>query len=193
MKKPNKSGRTRLFATVVYPESAPSDWLTKLSDLCIPAFVSPLHNQDVDEGSGEIKKEHYHVMFMFDGVKTPDQFDEIRQLIGGVGTEFIQSKRGYARYLCHLDQHDKHKYNTDDVIQFGGADYSLEVASNADKRKVTKEIITYIRNNNITAFCELMDYAMEYEPEWFDALTTHCAYIANMYITDVRRVFFKSR
>ena len=42
------SGRFRNFATVVYPESAPADWLTVLDSLHVPAFVSPLHDADVN-------------------------------------------------------------------------------------------------------------------------------------------------
>ena len=38
-------GRLRNFATVVYPESAPENWLDRLDGLHVPAFVSPLHNQ----------------------------------------------------------------------------------------------------------------------------------------------------
>ena len=71
-KKSSGAGRTRNYATVVYPESASTDWLEKLSELHVPAFVSPLHDKDVNP-TGESKKAHYHVMIMFDGVKTLDQ------------------------------------------------------------------------------------------------------------------------
>lgn len=54
--------RTRNFATVVYPESAPADWLDIINDLHIPCFVSPLHDQDLD-AKGKPKKPHYHVVF----------------------------------------------------------------------------------------------------------------------------------
>lgn len=35
--------RTRNFATVVYPESAPDNWKGILEEQCIPAFISPLN------------------------------------------------------------------------------------------------------------------------------------------------------
>ena len=38
--------RTRNFATVVYPESAPENWIDLLKRQCVPAFISPLHNED---------------------------------------------------------------------------------------------------------------------------------------------------
>ena len=57
------SGRTRNYATVVYPESAPSDWIDKLTECFVPAFISPLHDKDINPG-GEPKKPHYHVIIM---------------------------------------------------------------------------------------------------------------------------------
>ena len=56
----NGSGRSRSYATVVYPESAP-DFLERLNDLKVPCFVSPLHDKDINP-TGEAKKPHYHVL-----------------------------------------------------------------------------------------------------------------------------------
>ena len=60
--------KTRNWVTIVYPESAPKDWRDKLREECIQAVVSPLHNADANP-DGEQKKEHYHVMLLFDGPK----------------------------------------------------------------------------------------------------------------------------
>ena len=110
--------RTRNFATVVYPESAPFNWLEILSDQKVSAFVSPLHDKDINP-NGEPKKEHYHVLIMFDSVKTIEQALDLFKLIGGVQyCEQIQSIRGYARYLCHLDNPEKAQYNVDDINSF---------------------------------------------------------------------------
>ena len=113
-KKTSATTRTRNFATVVYPESAPDNWQEILSEQFVPAFISPLHDNDLNP-TGEVKKPHYHVMIMFDSVKTREQAQDIFNLIGGVGCEIVQSLRGYARYLCHLDNPDK-ALNTSYVI-----------------------------------------------------------------------------
>lgn len=52
--------RTRNWATVVYPESAPDDWIMKLQEQCVPALISLLHDKDIN-ADGTRKKEHYHV------------------------------------------------------------------------------------------------------------------------------------
>lgn len=61
--------RVRNFATVVYPESAPENWQDILSRHCVPAFISPLHDKDINP-TGEPKKPHYHVVLMFEGKKS---------------------------------------------------------------------------------------------------------------------------
>ena len=85
------ASRTRNFATIVYPDSAPEGWLNILADLCIPAFVSPLHDLDKNP-TGEDKKPHYHVLFMFDSVKTYEQCLEVVEKIGGVVLFQVQEK-----------------------------------------------------------------------------------------------------
>lgn len=47
--------RTRNFATVVYLESAPENWERILEEHCVPAFISPLHDKDID-AEGKIIK-----------------------------------------------------------------------------------------------------------------------------------------
>ena len=105
----SRDTRGRNFATVVYPESASADWQEVLAAEFVPAFISPLHDKDINPG-GEVKKAHYHVILMFDGKKSEDQVREVFARIGGVGLERVQSIRGYARYLCHLDNPEKQQY-----------------------------------------------------------------------------------
>ena len=66
-----KEQRYRNFWTVFYEDSAPDDWQQIISDWHVPVFVSH-HDQDIS-ANGEPKKPHYHVMIMFDGVKSNKQ------------------------------------------------------------------------------------------------------------------------
>ncbi len=161
--------RTRNWATVVYPESAPADWKRILQEVCVPALVSPIHNQDVNS-DGEIKKEHYHVMILFDGVKTQEQAQEVFSLIGGVGVESIKSVRAYARYLCHLDNPDKVHYRTDDVLSLSGADYSTLISLASDKYTAVGEMIEFCIQNHIDSYAELLLYAKNNRIDWFHVL-----------------------
>lgn len=161
--------RARNFVTVVYPESAPENWIDILCDQKIPAFVSPLHNLDVNP-TGEVKKDHYHVMVMFEGKKSEEQVREIFDLIGGVGLEVVNSLRGYARYLCHLDNPEKAQYREEDVRSFCGADYPGMIGLAIDKYKCIKEMVEFCVSNNIVSYSDLLEYSMEYRFDWFRIL-----------------------
>lgn len=174
------AGRTRNYACVVYPESAPENWRAIAAESKIPMFISPLHDKDINP-TGEPKKPHYHVMVMYDGPKTKEQAEAFFKTIGGVGCEPINSVRGYARYLKHLDNPEKHQY-TDDVECYGGADYIQAIGTAADKLKGIREMITWIQENDIICFAELCDYASINRSDWFDILVNSGSYFIKEYI-----------
>ena len=174
-------GRFRNFATVVYPESAPADWLATLDGLHVPTFVSPLHDADVNADNTP-KKPHYHVLLMFSGVKTRKQAQEAITSIHGVGCETVSTVRGYARYLVHADNPEKAQYNKSDVRAFGGADYDAVTHLPTDDVKVTREMMQFIRANQISSFAQFADAcAIEHE-DWFRALVTKSTYFIKEYI-----------
>lgn len=159
------AGRTRNFATVVYPDSAPEHWQDILTDHLVPAFISPLHDQDVNP-TGEQKKPHYHVIIMFDGVKTTDQAKAIFKTIGGVGCEVVKSIRGYARYLCHLDNPEKHQYDTKDVRSLCGADFFTTISLAIDRFVAISEMEEFCEKYDIVSFYLLSRYASKHRADW---------------------------
>ncbi|MCI8403184.1 MAG: replication protein [Lachnospiraceae bacterium] len=173
--------RTRNFATVVYPESAPEDWQEILSQHHVPAFISPLHDEDMNPG-GEKKKPHYHVMIMFENVKTAEQAQAVFSQIGGVGLEIVQSIRGYARYLCHLDNPEKVQYSRELVRCFCGADYPAIIGLASDKYKALVEIKDYCRDNHIYSFNKILDYAADERYDWFRILCDSGAFVIKEYL-----------
>lgn len=189
----NGTGRTRNFATVVYPDSlcyrsdsdnflGCSDFRQLLSDLKINALVSPLHCNDKN-ATGDIKKEHYHIILTYDSVKTLKQAKEDCEKFGGVGCEKVQSLRNYARYLCHLDNPDKAQYKVDDVQIMGDIDYISLIQSASSKYNEIGAMMDFCRSNQIYQFYELLDYARDYMPDsWFRLLCDNSAYIMKEYL-----------
>lgn len=177
-----RAGRTRHFATVVYPESAPADWKETLNQYHVATLISPLHDKDINP-SGEPKKPHYHVMVMFE---SPTDFDSkvkpIFDAIGGVGREIINSSRGYARYLCHLDNPEKAQYEPSEVCCMGGADYTAIVHLPTDDIKTLADIFAYIRTNKIFSLAELLDICSISNQDWFSVIATSRAYVIDKYI-----------
>lgn len=173
--------RSRNFATVVYPESAPEDWQEKLAANFVPAFISPLHDRDVNP-TGEPKKAHHHVVVMFEGKKSEDQVREVFKSFGGVGLERIQSIRGYARYLCHLDNPEKAQYSPDDVRSLCGADYTATIGLVTDKYKAIDEIMDYIDATGTTSYRDLMRYCRSERRDWFRVLCDNGSYVILEYL-----------
>lgn len=179
--KKKKDERYRNFATMVYPESAPSDWFQILSDQMIPAFVSPLHENDINP-TGEAKKPHYHVIIMFEGKKSKEQIMDIFDLIGGVGLEIVKSIRGYARYLCHLDNPEKAQYDPDSVRSLCGADYLGIIGLPIDRYKAIGEMMDFISQEEIKSYAELLQIARLYHPDWFRILCDNGTYVIKEFI-----------
>lgn len=152
------SAQGRTFACLLYPESMPEDVWTQIDELHLPIAVSPLHDKDVLEDSGELKKPHYHLMVCLSGKKTQKAMSEIFRSFGGVGCEVVLDRKGYMRYLCHLDNDDKAKYDTDEIKVFGGLSLDLKADGSRGVFEMVKElqcvISTYeIMNTRDLVFC----------------------------------------
>lgn len=160
----SRDTRTRNFATVVYPESAPEDWQDILARHCVPAFISPLHDKDVNP-TGEPKKPHYHVVLMFEGKKSPSQVKEVFDTINGVGCEVVKSLRGYARYLCHLDNPEKAQYEPSEVRCIA-SDYFGTIGLAIDKYVALGEMQDFCEQYNVVSFYLLSKYARAHRPDW---------------------------
>lgn len=167
--KSNGKGRTRNFATVVYPDSAPEHWMDILNEFHVPAFISPLHYADINP-DGETKKAHWHVLLMFDGVKTDDQAKEIFDSINGVGLERVSTLRGYARYLCHLDNPEKFQYNINDVKSLAGASYVDIIGLASDRYLAIGEMLEWCQENEIISYAELLMFSKAHRQDWFRVL-----------------------
>lgn len=177
----SKTLRTRNFATVVYMDSAPHNWIDLLQGLCVQSFISPYHDKDKNP-NGELKKHHYHVMMMYDSVKTIEQAKENFEKFGGVGCEVINSTRGYARYLCHLDNPEKQQYNIDDVKSLCGADYIGTIGLPSDKYQIIGEMQDFCEKYNITSFYLLCNYARKNRSDWYRALCDNSSFYMKEYL-----------
>lgn len=174
-----KDKRWRSFATICYPESCPDNFIQLLQDEHIPFFVSPLHDSDVTD-DGVLKKAHYHVLVIFDGNKSFEQLDKIRSLIGGVGMEFPRSNKGYARYLCHLDDKDKAQYSVSDVVA-NMLDYYSYCTNPDDKYQTTCDIMDFIDANNMTSYSDLLRFCRRENMMWFRHLCDTHSYVIKEY------------
>lgn len=161
--------RARAWTAIVYPESAPDGWLETLRDQLIECLVSPLHDSDILP-TGEAKKPHYHVVLSF---KNPATFEKACETFSAIGAVVppenecrVKDFRQMARYLCHLDQPDKHRYNMDDVVSIGAIDFKRLIMSAADEDEMLDEIFEAMDTYYLDSFPKVVRFTKMQHPEW---------------------------
>lgn len=170
--------RTRNYVTIVYPESAPSDWQQKLAETCIPALISPLHEHDFNP-DGEPKKAHYHVILMFAGVKTIDQVHAICKKFGGIRPQQCSNVQGYARYLVHKDNPEKYQYDPDQVVSLSGADWYEIVKTNKDRYDTLDDIVHFIMEKHCFSYSDLVNHSRLTNRIWFEICCDNTIFLKN--------------
>lgn len=154
------SERSQYYTCLVYPESAPGNWLDIIRGLHVRCLVSPLHEYELKD-DGIPDKPHHHIMACFDSLKSEKQARELFKSFGGVtppGELFlVHSLRTYARYLCHLDEDPakKHHYDPSEVIVIGDLDYNEIISSVQDDDRIINDILDIIEDNDLIFFCDL--------------------------------------
>lgn len=224
--------RSRTWAFEIYPDTADPEWMNYLAESLIHAYISPLHDKDLDP-NGEPKKAHYHVMLMYETVQYPHQVIEDIITFGGCGVggcnikediekcnldivkvigrkrqhwngytedgkcfgqiEKIRSKSGMARYLCHMDNADKYRYNENEVIVFGKPDYLEVCGSNINRYEILEEMREWCQKNNVLYYSDLYDYASIERPmDWFKVLSDNGTYVMDRYIKSLNYKYKQS-
>ena len=177
---------SRNFCFMMYDDSMNADFISVLSDFGEKAFIV-YHDRDVNP-DGTQKKPHYHVMVM---CKTTRSVNSVQKLVddcGGANGAYkaIKTKRGYARYLCHMDNPEKMPYAPDEVMCLCGADYLSLAMTKSDvkcnKLNMLRQIIRYCRDNSIIYYCDMVDYCTEERQEWLPVLASSYGRVVRNYI-----------
>lgn len=186
--------RTRVWLAVVYPESAPENWRSYLDDEYIEWAESPLHEFDIDDkginpdGTFEFKKPHWHLVLNFDGPKSFDQVCEILAPLNCPIPKKAHTIRGAVRYFTHIDYPDKYQYNQQDIVAHGGFDIEVYFApSESEKFATVKEMQKWCRDNDVTEYSHLLDYASEVRYEdWYPLLLKEYTFVMTQYLKSRR-------
>ncbi len=184
----SKDGRYRNWVFIQYDDSSPKDWREKIDTFHVPWCESPLHDKDVNPGTGELKKPHRHIVLAADNLKTFDQIKEITDSINASMPVKCHSLRGQVRYFAHLDNPEKASYDVNDIIPHAGFDVDLALKPTASQRySAVRDMIQWCKDNDVVEFQDLMDYAMvERFEDWFPLLCDNSAYIVSAYLRSAR-------
>lgn len=169
----NPNERGRYWAGLIYPgDSCPDNWqeLMQLSSLQI--LVSPLHDQDIaDAKTGELKKPHRHVIAMRMNTTTRRNAQRFFEQFRGPKTIIrLESPRGMARYLIHLDNPDKAQYASEDVLAFNGADWD-KIAIPVDDKQEAMSITNLVADKGICGYYDLLKLCEQERPDLLEFAT----------------------
>lgn len=150
--------KKRNWTFLIYPDSAPANWFDILVSKGFPFAVSPLHDLDVNEATGEQKKPHYHVLVTYEG---PTSFSAVHSAISELNCPIpipVESIKGAYRYLTHQDNPEKAQYSSSD-IRLGNA-FDISVLTELTRREVEKyedEIVQFIIQHQVYEYASLLE------------------------------------
>ncbi len=163
------------YTFIVYPEGMPSDFCNILANSGGRGYYI-YHDLDTLE-DGTRKKEHYHVMVMYDNQRSINTARKLAVACGACNghIEPVDNALGLARYLCHLDNPDKHKYDPVEVSCFGGSDYQAFVETKSERRRsrldCVYKMLAYISENHIYSYADFLDMIRATcHDDWLEAL-----------------------
>lgn len=195
--------KVRAYWFVVWPESVNMSTLFRIMrESGYGIAVSPLHDKDVkDVETGELDKPHYHVLIRFPSAR---YLEPVRRLVGSWlfdsdgllardedgkdATWYVRPVPDFAgglRYLCHLDEKDKHHYPVNEVLSFGFIDLSMLYAKSvSDDVESYYQLIAWCRNNPTKSYADLMDAVFDSNDRALMRVLTRYSYTLKGYLAD---------
>lgn len=165
--------KSRYFTFLLYPESIPNDWETKLELLGVPIAISPIHDKDLSNVEGQkYKKAHYHVIYV---AKNPVTAESVRLKIKrALGNEsvakvqiVIQSMENMYLYLTHESKDavakNKVKYPKKDIKILNNFDIDRYITLDVeDKDDLLNDICDLIDEHGLANIRELRRFVRLY-------------------------------
>ncbi|MGN0532752.1 MAG: replication protein [Eubacterium sp.] len=150
----------RYWWFILYPESAPKDWKEVLTFRGLPCAISPLHEFDLKNEEGEVKKAHHHIILCYAG---PTTFNNVKRLtvdeLGQTIPKPIDNVRGAYEYLTHKNNPEKYQYSDEEIQFLNGFDIKEIVEqSEKDKASIKMAILDDIDNLKILEYPALLRY-----------------------------------
>lgn len=178
--------KNRNWTFIVYPDSAPSNWKEILQDTGLPFAISPLHDRDIIEATGELKKPHWHIIVCFPG---PTTFRKVNSLCAELNSPIpkrVMSVVGIYRYFTHADNPEKAQYEEQDIIQKNGFDIrEISGMTTSQILAIKKQLINIINNNHFYEYCDFIKYVVNESVDLFQVASTNTLFF-NAYITSKR-------
>lgn len=160
-KQDNLKGRH--FSYVIYPDSAPADWIEQLKNIGLAFVVSPLHNRDIN-ADGTKKKDHWHIIVSWGNTTTYRAAKGLCNILNCPIPQMLRNCNGMYRYLTHRDNPEKHQYKEQPKCYNGW----VRPLDNADVANIKREIWQMIYIEDCQEYGELLMMCEQRGPEFFE-------------------------
>lgn len=164
--------RGRNWSFIVYPESAPVDWIIQMQNTGLAFTVSPLHNKDFNPDNTP-KKIHYHMIVSYPNTTTYNSICGLREITKGPFPIICRSVSGMYAYFTHKHNPEKYPYDPSDIQRFNGWEKTLEAH---EISFLMEELTLYIFDEDITEYAELMIEAKHKGSDYMSVAMNHTLY-----------------
>lgn len=157
--------QSRRFCGILYPDADnyDCDYVLETIKSYFDEWAYILHDKDVVEESGELKKAHYHWV---GGLKNPVQISTVinRLEVPGQSIEYVRKRggkdnwKGAVRYLVHDANPEKYQYSVENVVSNFDINRFL---SNRDDVMQIQRIIGFIDENPNCTLRMVYDFAVK--------------------------------
>ena len=167
----------RHFSYVVYPDSAPSDWIRRLEQTGLSFVVSPLHDKDTN-ADGTPKKPHWHIIISWGNTTTYRAARGLcnKDMLACPMPQMLKSCNGMYRYLTHRDNPEKFQYKQQPVCYNGW----IRPLDNADIANLKREIWQMVYTEDCQEYGELMMICEQRGPEYFEVASRNTLFFKSV-------------
>lgn len=158
----------RHFAYVVYPESAPADWIEQLKQTGLSFVVSPLHDKDIN-ADGTPKKEHLHMIVSWGNTTTYRSARGLCDMLNCPMPQLLKNCNGMYRYLTHKDNPDKYQYSEQPKCYNGW----VRPLDSVDVSNLKAEIWQMVYTEDCQEYGELLMVCEQRGSEYFEVASNH--------------------
>lgn len=151
------SQNAKYWTSIFWLESAPANWKDVISEKLQIPYCYCIHDKDVNEGDEDKRKPHVHLIMAFPNTTTYNHaLQTFQELIPNAAiVKRVINIRYMYNYLIHDtdDARSKNKFQYSPEERITGNDFDIgafEQVSVAEKHKMIKQLIDFIRDNGFT-------------------------------------------
>lgn len=178
--------KKRTWAFVLYPESAPENWLEQLKLSGLMAAISPFHDKDINP-TGEAKKAHYHIMLVYSGPTTYNAVAKFTASLNATIPVALESARGMYRYFSHKDNPEKYQYDEAEITCVNGFNIAdLVELTKSEVNEIKAQVLRLVREVDIIEYADLIDFLADNEMYVEYDVAVNNTFFFNSYIASRR-------